>query len=45
MYLSTLRTHIHAMGGELEVVARFHYGFVSVGNFSNLEDGAKSGNF
>lgn len=45
MYLSTLRTHIQAMGGELEVVARFPYGSVSVSNFSNLEDGVKSDNF
>lgn len=41
MYLSTLRTHIQAMGGELEIVARFPYGAVSVDNFSDLEGGAK----
>jgi len=39
MYLATLRTHIQAMGGELEIVARFPYGSVSVGNFSDLDRG------
>lgn len=33
MYLSTLRTHIQAMGGELEVVARFPLGSARIGNF------------
>ncbi|MFM5647069.1 XRE family transcriptional regulator [Aeromonas veronii] len=37
MYLSTLRSHIEAMGGELEVVARFPEGAVRVTNFSDLE--------
>ncbi|MBJ7580490.1 XRE family transcriptional regulator [Aeromonas veronii] len=36
MYLSTLRSHIEAMGGELEVVARFPEGAVKVTNFSDL---------
>jgi DNA-binding XRE family transcriptional regulator len=36
MYLSTLRSHIEAMGGELEVVARFPEGAVKVINFSDL---------
>lgn len=30
MYLSTLRSHIEAMGGELEVVARFPDGAVKI---------------
>jgi predicted XRE-type DNA-binding protein len=38
MYLSTLRSHIEAMGGELEVVARFPDGAVKISNFSDLED-------
>lgn len=37
MYLSTLRSHIEAMGGELEVVARFPDGIVKISNFSDLE--------
>ena len=36
MYLSTLRNHIEAMGGELEVVARFPDGSVKIETFSNL---------
>jgi ribosome-binding protein aMBF1 (putative translation factor) len=37
MYLSTLRSHIEAMGGELEVIARFPDGSVKISNFSELE--------
>lgn len=37
MYISTLRSHIEAMGGELEVVARFPDGAVKISNFSELE--------
>ena len=37
MYISTLRSHIEAMGGELEVVARFPDGTVKISNFSNLD--------
>jgi predicted XRE-type DNA-binding protein len=36
MYLSTLRGHIHAMGGELEIIARFPDGVVKITNFSEL---------
>jgi predicted XRE-type DNA-binding protein len=36
MYISTLRSHIEAMGGELEVVARFPDGVVKISNFSEL---------
>ena len=36
MYLSTLRSHIEAMGGELDVVARFPDGAVKISNFSDL---------
>ena len=36
MYLSTLRGHIEAMGGELEVVARFPDGAIKISNFSDL---------
>jgi DNA-binding XRE family transcriptional regulator len=36
MYLSTLRSHIEAMGGELEIVARFPEGSVKINNFADL---------
>ena len=39
MYLSTLRSHIEAMGGELDVIARFPDGSVKISNFTDL-DGA-----
>ena len=45
MYVSTLRTHIQAMGGELEMVARFPYGSISVSNFADLEDVTEPGSF
>ena len=34
MYLSTLRSHIEAMGGELELIARFPDGAVKISRFS-----------
>ncbi len=37
MYLSTLRSHIEAMGGRLEVIARFPDGAVKISNFSELD--------
>ena len=36
MYISTLRSHIEAMGGNLEVVARFPDGDVKISNFSQI---------
>ncbi len=42
MYLSTLRSHIEAMGGELEVVARFPDGAVKISNFSDLGKAAST---
>ena len=36
MYISTLRSHIEAMGGELEVIARFPDGDVKIANFSQI---------
>ena len=36
MHLSTLRSHIEAMGGQLEVIARFPDGAVKISNFSDL---------
>jgi ribosome-binding protein aMBF1 (putative translation factor) len=39
MYISTLRSHIEAMGGQLEVVARFPDGAVKISNFADLGGG------
>jgi len=39
MYLSTLRNHIRAMGGELDIIARFPDGEVRIQNFA--ESGEK----
>ena len=36
MYISTLRSHIEAMGGDLEVIARFPDGNVRISNFSQI---------
>jgi DNA-binding XRE family transcriptional regulator len=40
MYLSTLRSHIEAMGGQLEIVARFPEGSVRISNFADLGNNA-----
>ena len=37
MYLSTLRSHIEAMGGELELIARFPEGQVKIRHFADLD--------
>lgn len=37
MYLSTLRNHIRAMGGELDIIARFPDGEVRIQNFSGKD--------
>lgn len=36
MYISTLRSHIEAMGGQLEVIARFPDGAIKISNFAEL---------
>jgi len=36
IYISTLRSTIEAMGGELDIVARFPDGAVKITNFSSL---------
>lgn len=41
MYISTLRSHIRAMGGELEIVARFPDGAVRISNFAEIGDTAQ----
>jgi DNA-binding XRE family transcriptional regulator len=40
MYLSTLRRFIAAMGGRLEIVARFPEGTVQITQFGNDDEGA-----
>jgi hypothetical protein len=35
-YISTLRSHMEAMGGELEVIAKFPDGLVNINNFAEL---------
>jgi len=37
MYLSTLHSRIEAMGGELEIVAKFLEGSVRINNFRTLD--------
>jgi helix-turn-helix protein len=38
-YVSTLRSYIEAMGGELEIVARFPDGAVKISQFGELKTG------
>ena len=37
MYISTMRKYVEAMGGELEIIAKFPEGDVKVTKFTNLE--------
>lgn len=37
MYISTMRKYIEAMGGELEIVAKFPEGSIKVERFENIE--------
>jgi len=38
MYVSNLRRYVEALGGSLEITARFAEGTVSITNFSDLEN-------
>lgn len=38
MYISTLRSYIEAMGGELDIVARFPDGDVHINQFEDIND-------
>lgn len=40
MYLSTLRRFISAMGGQLDIVARFPEGAVRITQFGNVDEDA-----
>lgn len=42
MYISTLRNVIKAMGGDLEIVARFPDGNVRINQFEELDEAAKA---
>ena len=37
LYISTLRSYIEAMGGQLEIIARFPDGAVRINQFSDVE--------
>lgn len=43
MYISTLRSHIEAMGGELEILARFPEGTVRIRNFADVAEPGRAG--
>lgn len=43
MYISTLRSVIKAMGGDLEIVARFPDGTVLINQFEELDEAGKAG--
>lgn len=38
MYISTLRSHIRAMGGELNITATFPEGEVKISNFADIQE-------
>ena len=38
MYLSTLRNHIRAMGGDLEIVAKFSDGYIVIDRFQDSDN-------
>ncbi len=37
MYISTLRSYVEAMGGQLDIVARFPEGEVHINQFKDLD--------
>jgi DNA-binding XRE family transcriptional regulator len=41
MYVSNLRRFIEAMGGELDIVARFPSGAVKISNFADLDGSSR----
>jgi hypothetical protein len=41
MYVSTLRRFVEAMGGELEIIARFPDGTVRINQFHELDHARK----
>jgi predicted transcriptional regulator len=43
IYISTLRATIEAMGGSLDIVARFPDGKVKIANFSSIDESETAG--
>ena len=43
MYVSTLRSYVEALGGALDIVARFPDGDVRIKQFTDLDDGPLQG--
>jgi DNA-binding XRE family transcriptional regulator len=41
MYISTLRSYVEAMGGQLDVIARFNEGSVKIAQFKDLGSPAR----
>ena len=41
MYLSTLRNYVEAMGGELDIIARFKDGAVRISTFEEVDNGER----
>lgn len=39
MYISTLRAYVEAMGGHLDIIARFNEGSVRIAQFEDLDSG------
>jgi hypothetical protein len=37
LYISTLRSYIEAMGGQLDIIARFPHGEIKINNFKTLD--------
>jgi transcriptional regulator with XRE-family HTH domain len=37
MYISTLRSYVQAMGGDLEIIARFSHGSVKIDQFEEMK--------
>jgi transcriptional regulator with XRE-family HTH domain len=37
MYISTLRSYIQALGGDLEIIARFAHGSIKIDQFEDLK--------
>jgi len=38
MYISTLRSYIEAMGGQLDIVARFPHGEIHINQFKDIDN-------
>lgn len=43
MYVSNLRRYVEALGGSLEITARFPDGAVNIGHFGDIGDGRRTG--